>query len=129
MSRSIVPSRRVWTRQPQRPAGIDWSNPLALGIIAMQDARTGRDVIRGGGTLYNAASITSSVSANGVDTNYNQNQIDFPVGPNLSSKTEGTILFVGGLQSGNCQYFMGQLIRIHGQYTRRIAGQVIQSVG
>lgn len=100
MTGIIIPSRRVWTRQPQRLAVIDWSNPLALGIIAMQDARTGRDVIRGGGTLYNTASITSSVSEKGVGTNYNQNQIDFPVGPDLSSNTEGTILFLGALKSG-----------------------------
>lgn len=100
MSRIIVPSRRIWTRQPQRPAGIDWTNPLNLGLVSVQDAKTGRDVIRGGGTLYNTASITSSVSAKGVDTNYNQNQIDFPVGPDLSSNTEGTILFLGALKSG-----------------------------
>lgn len=32
MAYIIVPSRRVWTRQPQGVSEIDWSNPLARGL-------------------------------------------------------------------------------------------------
>lgn len=34
MSRIIVPSRRVWKRQPQRPVSIDRSNPICRGLFA-----------------------------------------------------------------------------------------------
>lgn len=37
MSRIIVPSRRVWTRQPQRPVGVDWSNPLMAELVLASD--------------------------------------------------------------------------------------------
>lgn len=32
MTGIIVPSRRVWTRQPQRSVDIDWSNPITRGL-------------------------------------------------------------------------------------------------
>lgn len=37
MTRIIIPSRRVWTRQPQRPVGVDWSNPLMAGLVLASD--------------------------------------------------------------------------------------------
>lgn len=98
---AVLGLRSVCTQQPQQAGAIDWSNPITRGIISVQDGRSGRDVVGGiFGTLSNASSISSAATGLGVGTNYNQNQIDFPLSKVAGSSTAGSILFVGELSSG-----------------------------
>ena len=39
MANIIIPSRRIWTRQPQQAVAIDWSNPLTHGLADVIDLR------------------------------------------------------------------------------------------
>ena len=71
----------IWTpgggfdRQPQGPVGVDWANPISMGLISA--GTPFGDVITGQGTLYTSAAISDAPNRFGRGINYNQNQIDW----------------------------------------------------
>lgn len=79
MSKILVPSRRIWTRQPQQPVEIDWSNPITRGLaiavepdlIDLARRRRGATVVGSGkkvSTSYGVAqSLSSTVINYGTD--------------------------------------------------------------
>ena len=74
MSRIIVPSRRVWTRQPQVGALIDWANPVNKDLVFAFEASFGqRDLITGAGEGITAG-VTNAVGKFGKQYNYSGSQ-------------------------------------------------------
>lgn len=66
-----IPKREIWTKQPQYPVGIAWSNQLSGSLVSAYTASTTKDAARGADARYYNGVISSS---NGLlakdDANY-----------------------------------------------------------
>lgn len=109
---AFIPLRRARLNQPSGE-GIDWSNPLAKGLISVADAR-GYDSVTGVGTLYNGSAISRIPTKGGIAVNFDQNQLDFKCAP--YADTNQTHLVVADIASGTwkvaaCNH--GMVLRRH----------------
>ena len=101
MSQIIAPQRRIWTRQPQHPTGIDWSNPITRGLVV---AWVPSGVFSSQGRLNPTASSGPGVLSPGqfgIGNTFGQTGFELPVSPADTLKaSDQTYLIIGGPPHG-----------------------------
>lgn len=90
MSSLILPQK--WTRQPQVPVEIDWSNPITNRIISVQDA-SGVDHVTGMGTFTGSARV-NKYSPMGQGVLFGADTLTFPLAP-YSGTINDSLVWVG----------------------------------
>ena len=117
MTQIIVPSLRIWTRQPQKLIGIDWTNPLSrglkvaicptLGMFNVAEARpiTATSPINNLATANGLAYSWSRATANPIDTQYLNASLTehscFVLVRHPSLSLESAECYIGSRVSGN----------------------------
>ena len=91
---------RQWTRQPSESAKVNWSNPLARGLVSLLPFDRGADAVTGAafGTSSAGQSLRATPAGVGVASN-NAGLISYPVSTRSFSTNELTLAFYGSSAS------------------------------